>query len=586
MENNENNKNPLIQGDHSSIAVKDLNNNVDNHTDSHDVVTHNTHNNTVNQNSSVVYNGSAATEKLLSERREEYRVFCQKNIVSRVISRNTRIELNEMSSRLQLDQSAAEEIERSVLSKLDSGTLSHTDRITLNIAIEALHNGSAKDMVDKLTVLADKTENEEVQYYANLSLAIYDPRKCAQRYEQRQFDSYWQTFWAYLAYKRNGNNQKAEQLLTHLTAWADQPDDQVTLLSGAGYLYDYFAANGSDSLKRTALGYLNSCCSLSPILDGFVKALQYLCSATRPLHYTNSSEIDPYLTIFGAKAKTPVKTQPNSFGSVGSAAATPAAKSIDVPHVTDPKVYEIAQAANRPHESTPSSRPISQPVDYEASASKQSSGGKGKYVVIGIIAIAAFYFMFRPDDSSKDEQPEASATTEIVETPSDNTVTTTSDVSKRKSEGAKAKTATSANKSKSSSSVNDSKPKQQESNTAQVEAKSDEATNIVVDTKPKVSEIEQLTSQAQAGDARSAYILGNKYFNGDGVKKNNKAAFNYFSQSASSGSVEAMYMVGLCYRMGRGVSKNIDQAKQWWTKAASHGHRQAAEELEELKSLM
>lgn len=160
-------QNPLIQGDGSAISVKDLQNNVDNHTDSHDVV----------NNSTVVYNGAAATEKMHSERCEEYRVFCRKNIVSRVINRATRLELNEMAQRLQLKADVAEEIENTVLARFDTGQLSATDRITLDIAIEAIRADSAGDMVDKLSVLADKTEDEDAQFHANLVLAVYNPAK-------------------------------------------------------------------------------------------------------------------------------------------------------------------------------------------------------------------------------------------------------------------------------------------------------------------------------------------------------------------------------------------------------------------------
>lgn len=593
MENNEAKRNPLIQGDHSSIAVKDLNNNVDNHTDSHDVITNNS--NTVNQNSTVVYNGSAASEKLLSERREEYRIFCQKNIVSRIISRNTRIELNDMASRLRLDQITTEEIERSVLSKLESGSLSHTDRITLNMAIDALQNDSARDMVDKLTVLADKSEDEDVQYYANLALTVYDPRRCAQRYEQRQFDSYWQTFWAYLAYKRNGNNHKAEELLTHLTAWADQPEDQATLLSGAGFLYDYFAVNGGEGLKKTALGYLNSCDSLSGLLESFIVALQYLCSVSRPLYYSDEPRIDLFLSIFGAKIRPSVKSESKSFGTVPS----PVSKSIDTPLVTDPKIIEIAQRANSqqpaktPVETStvtptnPAQQPYRFPSQSESHNVKQSSGGKGKYLLIGIVVVAVLYFIFRPSSSDKREQVDKELTTELASTQRDrdNSETTNGDSSNKQ----KSSTVTSEKKrsiDKSTSTANNNKP----TDIKNVETIEDK--NPVKDPKveesvqPKVSEIDQLTAKVASGDMQAAYKLGNKYFEGDGVQKSFSTAFDYFNKSAAGGNVEAMYMVGLCYRMGRGTTKNLDLAKQWWSKAASHGHSQAAQGVEDLKSLM
>lgn len=602
METNDK-KNPLIQGDHSSIAVKELHNNVDNHTDSHDMISNTTNNNTVNQNSTIVYNGTAATEKLLSQRREEYRVFCEKNIVSPIINRNTRVELDEMASRLQLDKTVTEEIEQSVRMKLSAmSPLSKNDRITLDIAVDALRADAGKDIVDKLVVLADKTEDEEVQFYANLALAVYDFRRCVQRYERKTFDSYWQTFWSYLAYKRSGNNPKAEIVLTHLAAWNDFPEDQVTMLSGAGCLYDYFASNGSDGLKRTAVGYLRSCASCSPLLLEFSSVLAMLTDRERPLYLGNDKSQNLYLHLFGAKDKPAVTISPKSF-------TTPTPKTTVVPEAKSASVYEIAHQANKVS-SAPVTAQRPQNVNYATSQPSSSTASstssvpeKGSswltYAIGGLVVAGALYFIFRPGKG--EENPVVDKVDEPIEvvnnTDSDHNSQgytgqksgdtqksgdNRSNVSNVKSNDGNS---TSGNNHKSETSGRDvGKP--QESVTSVNTNTGTSATNVTNAPAPQKSEFQKQVDALNAGNIAAACKLGKMYLDGNGVEKNNKTAFGYFKQAADAGNVDGMYWVGWCYRMGRGTKKDLDQAKQWWKKAAAAGHARAAEEVKEFDTLM
>lgn len=550
-------QNPLIQGDGSAISVKDLQSNVDNHTDSHDVV----------NNSTVVYNGAAATEKMHSERCEEYRVFCRKNIVSRVINRATRLELNEMAQRLQLKADVAEEIENTVLARFDTGQLSAADRVTLDIAIEAIRAGSAGDMVEKLSVLADKTEDEDAQFHANLVLAVYNPAKCVQRYEQRSFDSYWQTFWAYLAYRRNGNNQKAEVVLERLAAWQDYPEDHITLLNGAGCLYGYFACNGSDSLKKTAIGYLNRCTSLSGLLSGFIAALLYVCGEQRPLYYSGRPEVDVYLRLFGAKEKKAATVTARPF----AISDTPAA----VSPAPAPRPASAPASTYVPPVSAPSS-----PVVIEKKTMPWTL-----IAVIAGVAIAAFV-LFRPGDDKGGEVKRSEAVQEVV-------------AAIEESEPARTAPPQTAPQPEESS----SQPTQRKSGSSSQVASSSASTantyapvastpvpakeTVVAEpVQPKESRLDRLSAAVSSGDAAAACELGQMYLDGDGVKKSNKTAFSYFKKSAELGNAEGMYMTGLCYRMGRGTSKNLDLAKEWWTKAASKGHAKAMEDVKEFDSLM
>jgi len=65
------------------------------------------------------------------------------------------------------------------------------------------------------------------------------------------------------------------------------------------------------------------------------------------------------------------------------------------------------------------------------------------------------------------------------------------------------------------------------------------------------------------------YNLGVNYYNGTGVQKNDKKAFECFKKSAStaSGWHPSMVNVGMCYLKGIGTTKNYWEALRWFTKS-------------------
>lgn len=588
MNNNDTNK-PLIAGNDSAISVKELHNAVDNHTDSHDMVSNTTNNNTVNQNSTVVYNGSAATEKLLSERKDSYLRFCKKNIVSPVISRQTRLELDEEAIRLQLDKFMAEEVEKSVIRRLNSsGKLSKNDQISLSIAVDKIKEDSGADMIDKLVTLSDRSEDEEVQFYANLSLAAYDFRRCIQRYEQRSFDSYWQTFWTYLAYKRAGNNSKAEATLTHLSNWSDYPDDQVTLLSGSGCLFDYFANKGSDSLKSTAIGYLKQCVSCSKLLSDYISALSYLTAAKRPLSFSEEKSINIYLRIFGASNKR--QNVMNSTQNLQTFVTTPIGNSkpeysaqrqeSNRSNNSSPKTNEDNNgAASLNHKSystvSPSSSNYTQPKYSEEEADNKNWL---KYAILGLIAIIALYFVFKP---SKDDNGNGLKQEEVTITGDGSTLE--NPYSGPTSEG---QGDTDSEEPKGPTVVTDNPGKETDDPHTYPEGPEPIVDEGPTEPQPQKSMLEQQLEAYNQGSTTAAVKLGKMYKDGDGVKKSYPKAFKYFKEAAEKGDAEGMYWLGYCYRNGNGTSKDTEQAEHWWRQAADAGNSKAKEAVKEFNTLM
>jgi len=94
-----------------------------------------------------------------------------------------------------------------------------------------------------------------------------------------------------------------------------------------------------------------------------------------------------------------------------------------------------------------------------------------------------------------------------------------------------------------------------------------------------VSCFEECKRLAESGDASKQVELGDIYYNGDGVPKDDAEAVRWYRLSAEQGDAGAQYNLGNAYYTGQGVSKNYDEARKWWTKAAEQGVEAAEKNL-------
>ncbi|HYH47597.1 MAG TPA: tetratricopeptide repeat protein [Thermoanaerobaculia bacterium] len=92
----------------------------------------------------------------------------------------------------------------------------------------------------------------------------------------------------------------------------------------------------------------------------------------------------------------------------------------------------------------------------------------------------------------------------------------------------------------------------------------------------------ELTAQAEAGDPRALYQLGNCYSFGEGVRRNLKKAFALFERSAQAGHPDGMFNLAACYRLGEGVGKDLPAAISWYQQAAQTDPRFACFALGEI----
>jgi len=78
------------------------------------------------------------------------------------------------------------------------------------------------------------------------------------------------------------------------------------------------------------------------------------------------------------------------------------------------------------------------------------------------------------------------------------------------------------------------------------------------------------------------HAVGDCYYYGRGVEKNQVRAVEYYRKAADLGLASAQYNLGFCYEHGYGILHSRRNAIYWYTKASEQGNKGAAEALERL----
>jgi TPR repeat protein len=89
------------------------------------------------------------------------------------------------------------------------------------------------------------------------------------------------------------------------------------------------------------------------------------------------------------------------------------------------------------------------------------------------------------------------------------------------------------------------------------------------------SDVAQLQSKGDAGDAGAQLALGRAYQDGNGVPKNEELAATWYRKAAEQGNAAAQNNLGIMYRTGSGVEKSKEEAVNWYRKAVRQDYASA-----------
>ena len=87
---------------------------------------------------------------------------------------------------------------------------------------------------------------------------------------------------------------------------------------------------------------------------------------------------------------------------------------------------------------------------------------------------------------------------------------------------------------------------------------------------------------ADVGNADAQTILGDAYFNGQGVEQDWAEAAKWYRKAADSGNAEAQRHMGDAYRSGQGVKRDYTAAVAWYRKAEKQGYSSGQQRLGEM----
>ncbi len=97
-------------------------------------------------------------------------------------------------------------------------------------------------------------------------------------------------------------------------------------------------------------------------------------------------------------------------------------------------------------------------------------------------------------------------------------------------------------------------------------------TGIVLNTGAQTPAIDpSLLSKANAGDAASEVLVGEKYATGSGVTQDYKQAADWYRKAAEQGNAAGEIHLADLYRDGQGVVRDREKAAEWYRKAAEQG---------------
>ena len=84
--------------------------------------------------------------------------------------------------------------------------------------------------------------------------------------------------------------------------------------------------------------------------------------------------------------------------------------------------------------------------------------------------------------------------------------------------------------------------------------------------------IKYLKRAAKQGNAKAQSFLAGCYAAANGIKQDDKKAFDLYLQAAEQGLVEAQYEIGMIYLQGLGTEQNFERAYFWMSKSADKGY--------------
>lgn len=236
----------------------------------------NTTNNITNNTSTVNNFNIHKTESEIQHERElDFVQLIRESFTNGILDHDSIFRLEQERIRIGLDEATAkrliETVRRTIIGTQHT-SLSSTQSFLIDQIKQYIKTNQTEQLarqLPRLEAIVKNTKDEDAQYLYNMSLAAIVPEKLIAEYEEFSADSYWQTYWAYLAYTKQCDFQKAEDILFALPRYTQYPKENITILSAVGAMREFGIQSARD-LVNTITG------QYSTQLEDFTIAVIYL----------------------------------------------------------------------------------------------------------------------------------------------------------------------------------------------------------------------------------------------------------------------------------------------------------------------
>jgi hypothetical protein len=237
---------------------------------------HNITNTTSTVNNITQVSAQKTELEILQEHKTMFLNACKRAYEDNVLEPSEAVELEELRIKIGLDKTTADSILESVrvMSERNArkSTLNQIAKTKLKILTDNLQKNEVNALMNQIgsfEPLVRKFDNDELtrNYYLVLSALKHD--KCIEQKERSKTDSYWESFWCYLAYIKAGRLMEAEETLASLDHFTSFPEDNMTILAAAGALMLEQTKEAREFLNATTGEY-------TPALQRFVDSLYIL----------------------------------------------------------------------------------------------------------------------------------------------------------------------------------------------------------------------------------------------------------------------------------------------------------------------
>ena len=467
--------------------------------------------------------------EILQEKKAVYLNECKRAFEDNVLEQSEVVALEECRIRLGLDKSTAEAILESVRSLSERNArkteLNPIARTKLKILTENLQKNDVNALIgqiDSFEALVHRFYHDELTCKYYMVLAALKSDKCITQYESTKIDNYWNAFWSYLAYIKEGHISEAEDILASLDRFTSYPEDNITVLATGGAII-----MGDKNTAKELLSAITGEYTL--VLQHFVDSIYFLLdSETAKEMGADENSCAFYLVNFFGQKDSNDKTEQGCQ------------KGIDEESMSSQEMYDVGESFYYGKDGK--TQDYVEAVKWFRKAAEQ--GNVNAFSRLGVV-----YALGHGVSKNLDEALYWYRKTEKCG-------------DKRYKGGYYYIGDSWCGLGDDYYNGEDGKP-QDFTEAAKWYRKS-----------------------AELGcHSRSILNLGVCYAKGQGVNKDSTEALKWFKKAAepgptwSEGDSRAQFIVGLYYEYGDGVPKDIEEALKWYKKAAEGGDSDAKEKL-------